>query len=86
MNHKITLKIALLVLTGIFVSACQTTQTEDILVDPATDGQGQTDGMISISICTVLKLRLVCIQMSFRAFWPFDCHYINAMRIGRRIS
>lgn len=47
MNHKITLKMALLVLTVVFVSACQTTQTEDILVDPATDGQGQTDGSIA---------------------------------------
>lgn len=39
--------MALLVLTVIFVSACQTTQTEDILIDPATDGQGQTDGVIA---------------------------------------
>lgn len=47
MNQKMTLNIALLVLTVVFLSACQTTQTEDILVDPAMDGQGQTDGSIA---------------------------------------
>ncbi|MDH5355221.1 MAG: peptidoglycan-associated lipoprotein Pal [Gammaproteobacteria bacterium] len=45
MNHKLNLKIALLVLAAIFVSACQTTQTEDIMVEPATDGQ--VDGSIA---------------------------------------